>query len=101
MVNALADSGFVYAVLDSSDDYHLPATNALAISGQRVFLPTITLPEIAFLVQRNVGSTQVAHAIHALRQPPWSWIDAIPADYDRAAEIIIKYPDAKLGSVDI
>lgn len=99
-IEALADSGFAYAYLDADDDHHEAVLNVLQLPGQYVYLSMVTLPEIVFLVRRNLGSHMVPQAIRALRASPMEWINAIPTDYDRAAAIIESYPEARLDLVD-
>lgn len=99
-IQALADSGFVYAVLDGDDDDHTACLGVLKQAQQIVYLPTITLPEIAFLVQRNVGHMAIPRFMRALQASPMIWIDPVRVDYERAIEIMEQYADAKLDLVD-
>lgn len=100
IINALADSSFVYATLDQNAKQHKSSGHLLALSNQRIFLPTTTLPEIAFLVRRKLGPHRLPEVIRKLRASQMIWIDPIAADYDRAAEIIERYPEARLDLVD-
>jgi len=100
MLSTLADSGFVYALFDSTDSKHLACMDVMKIPKQRVYLPSITLPEVAHLVRRNIGGIEVAQVVRLLLKPPWLWLDAEPIDYVRAAEIIEQYRDANLDLVD-
>lgn len=100
VVNALADAGFLYATFDVDDDNHYRSLKALQLSGQRVYLPVIVLPEVAFLVRRNMGAHKVSTLIRALRAAPMEWLNPELVDYDRAADIMEQYKDAKLDLVD-
>jgi uncharacterized protein len=101
MINALADSGFIYSVLDAGEKQHTQCAALLNLRDQRIYLPVITLPEVVFLVRRNTKNPAlIPMAIRALRQPPWNWLNPELTDYDRAADIMEQYKDAKLDLVD-
>jgi hypothetical protein len=100
MVDALLDSGFIYAAFNVNDNNHARCINVIQRPSQRILLPSITLPEVAFLVRRSEGSHKVATIIQVLRQSPFRWIDPALEDYDRAAQLIEQYRDAKLDLVD-
>jgi predicted nucleic acid-binding protein len=99
-ISALADSSSLFAYLDTSSHKHDAVKAVMQMPGQRILLPTITLPEVMFLVRRNFGAHRVPQAIRFLRAEDMEWLDALPADYDRAAAIIERYPEARLDLVD-
>jgi predicted nucleic acid-binding protein len=55
MTDTLADTGFIYALFDASDKKHLACIQVMQMPRQRVYLPGVTLPEVAHFVKRNIG----------------------------------------------
>lgn len=97
---ALADTSFVFAVIDESDDGHKDALALYERLPDRILLPTTVLPEIAFLVGRSGGMLSVAAMIRTLRASDIEFVDLWPEDYDRTAEILENYADTRTDFVD-
>ncbi|MBA3634639.1 MAG: hypothetical protein H0W58_17795 [Acidobacteria bacterium] len=53
-MNSLTDTGFLFAVLDEKDVRHNACTSALEAE-IAPFLPEVVLPELAYLVLRDLG----------------------------------------------
>ena len=99
MEQLLVDTNFVYAVLYRRDKDHALALAYYEALGQRALLPTITLPEIAYLVNRVGGTTAVIEVMTTLRSE-FEMVEVNQQDYDRAIEILRKYHDSRIDFVD-
>lgn len=98
-MTALMDTGFVLALLDGDDRLNMPCQQALAIE-PRPLLPTPVIPELAYMVVRNIGYTSfVAFMRSAVAGNP-PLVRAIPADFARAADIMEQYASSRVDFVD-
>jgi len=97
---AIADTAFVFAVLDRKDPHHVEALQFYnAIQGE-VLLPTVALTEIAYHIYQLGGGRLVAEALAEIHQGPLTINDLDPPDYERVEEILRKYHDSRIDFVD-
>jgi predicted nucleic acid-binding protein len=99
-MTALADTGYIFAIMDEDDAEHDRSLDLYRRLPDRILLPTTALPEIAFLTARAGGSAAVAAAIRTLRASDVEFIDPLLEDYDHVAEILEKYADSRIDFVD-
>jgi uncharacterized protein len=97
---AVADTAFVFAVLDTNDQHHKQALTYYNILRHDALLPSVALTEIAYHVNKVGGSKLVADALTIIRKGPLTITDLMPEDYDRAAEILHQYHDSRIDFVD-
>lgn len=97
---ALVDTSFIYAVMDRRSKQYQEAIGLYDKYPGTILLPTVTLPELAYLVNQIGGSSLVAKTIRSLRASQMEFVDALDADYDSAAEILEKYDDSRIDFVD-
>ena len=64
-MTALLDTGFLLAVLDADDELHPPCAAALLAELQPL-LPDVVLPELAFMVLRELGYPVLTHFLQSL-----------------------------------
>lgn len=100
MIDALADSSFIYTVFDRTDKHHDAVMRILRQPDQRVCLPVVTLPEVVFVVRRNFGPHIIPRVLRTLVSSRMVWLESAPEDFARAADIIDAYPEAELDLVD-
>jgi uncharacterized protein len=100
MISTLLDSSFIYAAFNRDDPDHLDCLEVIQLPAQKLLMPIITLPEVAFLVQRSKGHWRIPELFRTLRAGSFEWINPEPTDYDRAIEYMEKYRDAELDLVD-
>jgi hypothetical protein len=99
-VPAIADTSAVLAAIDRKDPAHEQVTEALRAERSTVVLPIVALPEIAFLLERRHGAVAAASAVGRLVAGPWPIECPAAPDLARAAELMTRYADARIGFVD-
>ncbi len=95
---SLIDTGFMFAVLDNSDEYHADCAKAYK-NIRNALLPEAVLPELAFLLVRE----NIKNLTDFLRYLADGNLNIIPMeiqDLKRAAEILEKYADSRVDFVD-
>jgi predicted nucleic acid-binding protein len=95
----LVDTNFVYAVLYRRDKDHAIARAYYEASGEKALRPSVTWPEIAYLVHRVGGTPAVIEVMKALKAE-FALVETTQQDYDRAIEIPEKYADSRIDFVD-
>ena len=98
--STLADTSFVYAVMDRSSREHEQALAFYDGFADPILLPAITLSELAYLINRLGGNRLVVTVIRAIRESQITLVDLTEADYDRVLAILEKYSDSRIDFVD-
>lgn len=96
---ALIDTGFFLAVMDADDELH-QACKAVLESEKNPLLPDIVLPELAYLILRELGYSHLTTLLRALSEGELPQVQSIPQDLARAAELLDKYADNRVDFVD-
>jgi hypothetical protein len=99
-MSAIIDTGFLYALLNESEQKHTAVITAFAQTQEPWLLPTPALTEIAYLLMKFVGSQALAAFLEGLPLSSISLIEPLAEDYVRAAQLIRQYYDAPLDLVD-
>jgi len=77
MEQLLVDTNFVYAILYHRDKDHAIARACYEALGEKALLPSVTLPEIAYLVNR-VGGTPAVIEVMKVLKGEFTLIEMIP-----------------------
>ncbi len=98
-MSALLDTGFLLAVLDADDTLHERCVQAL-LKEPEPRLPSIVLPELAYMVLRELGHAVLARFLESLEREemPIEWMRG--ADIRRTREILLQYEDNRVDFVD-
>ncbi|WP_375497898.1 type II toxin-antitoxin system VapC family toxin [uncultured Nostoc sp.] len=96
---AVADTGFVVALLNRSDTMHSIVARVYTQEKQ-ILLPQTVLAELAYLVGRNAGVTTVAAFLQGLSASRFSLVALTDQDVIRVAEILNEYADSRIDFVD-
>ena len=95
---AILDSGPLWASINSSDDAHLPSVETLDRRDLPFVIPSLVVGEVAYFAARLVGPAAEARFLRTLRtrdvRAPLS------EDWSRIAELVERYADFPLGTVD-
>ena len=96
---ALLDTGFLLAVIDADDSLHAACVAALE-SETNPILPDVVLPELAYLILRELGYPALTKFLRAVATGEMTQVQSAPPDLTRAAELLEKYADNKVDFVD-
>jgi len=96
----LMDTGFWYASIDDSDEYHERVFPVADKIRESVILPTLVITETAYLILRNQGIEALAKFSESLADTKFLLEVPTAEDYRRTAEILRKYDDANHENFD-
>ena len=98
-MTALLDTGLLLAVLDRDDALHAISNLALEEEPEPI-LPDVVLPELGYLVQRELNTAVLVQFLRAVAGGELRIEQARPADIARAADVLEKYADSGVDFVD-
>src|ERR1700682_3141992 len=98
-MGALFDTGFLLAVLDADDNLHAACAAALE-SETNPILPDVVLPELAYLILRELGYATLTSFLRAIAAGELVLAQSMPQDLSRAADLLEKYADNRVDFVD-
>ena len=97
--NAVADTGFVVALLNRSDPKHNDVKVAYG-QQQSVLLPQTVLAEVAYLLGRDAGGATVVAFLRGLSASRFSLVALTDQNVTRVAGILEQYADSRIDFVD-
>src|SRR5712675_318562 len=86
-MTALLDTGFLLAVIDADDSLHAACVAALE-SETNPILPDVVLPELAYLILRELGYPTLTKFLRAVAAGEMAQVQSTPPDLARAAELL-------------
>ncbi len=97
----LVDAGPLLALFDPGDSEHTRVEPIFTRARRdTLFIPAPVIAEVAHFLPGRVGSHAEARLLRAIAVGQRPVVDPIPADYGRAADLVDKYADFPLGTVD-
>ncbi len=100
MKPCLIDSGFLYALIDETDEHSARVSEAIDPLYEPIYLPAPAITETAYFVQKNLGQDGLAKFVTSLRQMEMTIVSPDGQDLDRAGEILNEYLDQDIDFVD-
>jgi len=100
MENSLIDTGFLFAVFDEKDSHHENCGEVFGREIMTAILPDVVLPEIAYLILRELNVKTLVEFLRAVAGGEYSVERTTESDLERAAEILEKYDDNNIDLVD-
>lgn len=97
---AIIDTSAVLAALDRADPAHDHVVSAIAVERSSIVLPVVVLPEVAFLLEKRHGAARAAAVMDRIVHGPWPITNLEPVDLQRAAELMARYAESRIGFVD-
>ena len=98
-MTALLDTGFLLAVLDADDEFH-QACKEVMLAEPEPLLPDVVLPELAFMVLRELGYPVLGHFLQSITQGELVIARTTDEDLRRTVEILEQYADSRIDFVD-
>ena len=99
MEKAVADTGFIVALLNRSDARHAEVT-AVYQQQRLIFFPQTVLAEVAYLLGRNAGISIVAAFLRGIAPSRFTLMALSDSNLMRVAGILEKYADSRIDFVD-
>jgi uncharacterized protein len=99
MERVLADSGFIVALVNRSDQRHAEVVPIYQEYAE-ILLPQMVLVEVAYLIGRDAGISTVVKFLQGLPASRFEVLEASAQDLERTAQILEKYADSKVDFVD-
>jgi predicted nucleic acid-binding protein len=104
-VTALLDTGFLLAILNKEDDWH-PACVRVLAKAENLVLPDFVIPELAYLVLRELGYTVLIQFLDAVLNGEFVVERTRPEDLKRVNELGAfhfswRFPEKKGGVGDV
>jgi predicted nucleic acid-binding protein len=99
----LVDTGPLVAAALSGDVNHVRCTQlftALHLNREALLVPALVVTEVCYLLEREAGPRVEAGFLESVAEGDFTVVDLEPADYARAAELVVRYADLPLGAVD-
>ena len=96
---AVADTGFVVALLNRLDTMH-NSVRPVYTQQKQILLPQTVLAEVAYLVGRNAGSATLVAFLKGLSASRFILVALTDQDVIRVAEILDDYADSRIDFVD-
>ncbi|MFE7117899.1 type II toxin-antitoxin system VapC family toxin [Streptomyces sp. NPDC057654] len=100
MKEHLLDTGVLYAIADEGDDDHRRCVSHVSALRGRLLVPAPVVAETGWLIERRLGPDDEAVFIDLFAVGTLEVVDLVSADYVRIAELLRKYADFPLGTVD-
>ncbi len=98
--DAIADTGFLLAVMDSRSRDHSRSLEFYDSFAGQIIVPTVLFGELSYMLYRAGGNALVLRALQGLRQSHVTHMDLSDSDYSRAFEILGKYLDTRIDFID-
>lgn len=99
-MTVVADTGALYALVDTSDAWHSRVITWWRSNSSAIVVPITVLPEICYLLQTRIGPAAELAFVQAVAEEEFTMESVEPEDLVRAASLIHEYADLPLGLVD-
>lgn len=96
----MVDAGPLYAYVDADDAHHAASLELLATYPGRLVVPTLVITEVVYLLATRLGTTQEVRFLGDLANGAFEVEPVAPSDWLRIAELVSRYRDLPLGTVD-
>ena len=97
----VVDTGVLLAVADADDRWHRASTELRAsLPSDQLIVPAPVIPETGWMIAAVLGPATEAAFISSVAAGDFSVIDLTSDDWRRVGELIERYADMDLGTVD-
>jgi uncharacterized protein len=96
----IVDAGPLYAYIDADDAHHNAALELLETHPGPLIVPTLVITEVAYLVATRLGVKPEVRFLGDLASGAFTVEPVAAADWLRIAELVARYADLPLGTVD-
>jgi len=96
----VVDSGPLYAAVDENDAAHAAVVEVLEATPGPFIVPILVVAEVAYLIAKRLGSGAEARFVARIGTPDLVPEQVHPQDWSRIGELVARYRDLRLGTVD-
>ncbi len=94
------DAGPLYAYVDADDRHHHACHHLLTTHPGPLVVPTLVITEVVHLIASRLGAGPEVRFLGDLAAGAFVVEPVRPADWLRIAELVARYRDLRLGTVD-
>ncbi|MEO8193779.1 MAG: PIN domain-containing protein [Gemmatimonadales bacterium] len=99
-MTVIADTGPIYALIDSSDSWHDRVLTWWRANREHIVVPVCVLPEVCYLLQSRISMDAEAAFVHAVANGEFTVEPLETEDIERADSLLRKYRELGIGFVD-
>ena len=99
-IAAVVDAGPLYAYVDADDRYHRACIELFESHPGPLFVPQLVIAEVAYFIGSRLGSAPEVRFLEDLATGTFIVEPVLPTDWQRIAELVWRYRDLPLGTVD-
>jgi uncharacterized protein len=96
----VVDAGPLYAYVDADDAHHAAALELLETHPGPLIVPTLVITEVVYLLATRLGTEPEVRFLGDLASGSFHVEPVSAADWLRIAELVARYRDLPLGTVD-
>ncbi|MFQ5524346.1 MAG: type II toxin-antitoxin system VapC family toxin [Acidimicrobiia bacterium] len=96
----LVDAGPLYAYVDADDRHHAESLDLLLHHPGPLIVPVLVITEVAYLIGARLGVDAEARFLGDLAAGEFAIEAVMASDWLRIAELVSRYRDLALGTVD-
>lgn len=96
----MVDAGPLYAYVDADDAHHAASLELLETHPGPLIVPTLVVTEVAYLISTRLGAGPEVRFLSDLAIGEFSVEPVAAADWLRIAELVARYRNLPLGTVD-
>lgn len=96
----VVDSGPLYAYVDGDDAHHRACLTLLESHPGPLVVPVLVIAEVTYLVASRLGVSAEVRFLGDLASGAFRIEPVAPSDWMRIAELVARYHDFPLGTVD-
>lgn len=96
----IVDAGPLYASVDADDEHHGECVELLYRAPGPLLVPVLVITEVSYLVASRLGTRAEVRFLGDLASGALIVEPVAPVDWVRIAELVWKYRDFPLGTVD-
>lgn len=96
----MVDAGPLYAYVDADDAHHEPSLELFRAHPGPLIVPALVITEVAYLLGTRLGPEPEVRFLGDLAAGAFTVEPVVPGDWLRIAELVARYRDLPLGTVD-
>ena len=97
---AIADTGFLFALVNTQDEHHRKVINVVRRLSEPVILSLTVLPEICYLLDTRLGHPSMRQFVANVLTGAMELTSLNKTDIARALKILQQYGDTRIDFVD-